>query len=137
MIRPQGWERRLSELIANWRSLPFAWGSHDCGTAALAAYEAVMQRRHPRPDSWTNEWEAGRLVHAHTLPGLADRWFGEGVDGWKAARRGDVVLIGSERQGRGRVALAVCIGAQVACPGEAGLEFESLQYGIRTWRVGD
>lgn len=134
-MRAPGWEVRLRAVVAAAERRPFEWGTHDCAMFSFAAYEAVTGRPHVRAEHWTSATEAARLLRSVPLLELGRRWFGEPVEGWATARRGDIVLIGSERQFLGQPALAVCVGGDVACPGEEGLQFEALRHSFHTWRI--
>lgn len=39
--RQDGWEARLTDLIAREQAKPFVWGGHDCATLAVAAVRAM------------------------------------------------------------------------------------------------
>jgi hypothetical protein len=133
-VRAPDWEQRLRALIRSAERRPFEWGVHDCALFAFAAYEAVTGRAHVHPETWANAAEAGRLLRAAPLIDRATAWYGQPV-GFQAIRRGDLVLIGSERQWLGQPALAVCVGVEVACPGEEGLQFEALRHSFCGWRI--
>lgn len=135
-MRAPGWELRLRELVEAAGSRPFEWGAHDCALFAIACHDAVTGLTHTRVDYWSSAADAARLLRAKPLRVLATEWFGDPVVGWKSARRGDVVMIGSERGFMGQPALAVCVGPTVACPGEKGLQFEALRHSFCTWRIG-
>jgi hypothetical protein len=136
VMRPSGWDRRLRELIAECRRVPFAWGSHDCVLFAFRNYKAMTGLEHDHAEVWTSQHDAARLLRVESLAVRADRWFGPSVEGWKTARRGDVTMIGSSRAFMGQPALAVVLGPSVACPGRDGLAFEKLELSFRTWRIG-
>lgn len=135
-MRAKGWEIRLRELVEGASSKPFEWGSHDCALFALAAFEAVTGAPVPRVDTWKDATSAARLLRDKPIRKFGREWFGEPVKGWKMARRGDIVLIGSNRSFMGQPAFAVCVGATVACPGEKGLQFEALRHSFLTWNIG-
>ena len=135
-VRAPGWDIRLRRLVEDAAAKPFEWGTHDCALFAFAAFEAVTGQPHRREERWTNAREAARLLDRVPLRRLGARWFGEPVEGWKQARRGDIVLIGSRRAFRGQPSLAVCVGVDVACPGEECLQFEALRHSFCTWKIG-
>lgn len=137
MIRRDGWEMRLRDLVKAARYKPFEWGAHDCCTFALDDFEAMIGRRVETTVRWSNIREAAALLQAASVADYADRWFGPAVEGWKTARRGDVVAIDAKRSPELKSPmLAVVVGAQVACPGEFGIEFARLDAAYFTWRVG-
>jgi hypothetical protein len=41
MVRTEGWDIRLAELVAAEQAAPFAWGRHDCATLAVAVVRAL------------------------------------------------------------------------------------------------
>lgn len=134
-MRPSGWDKRLRAFIEAAERKPFLWGEHDCALFAIAAHEVVTGRAVVREHHWSNAREAARLLRDLPLRDFGDRWFGPSVDGWNTARRGDIVLIGSDRAFMGQPALAVCVGPTVACPGGTGLQFEALRHSFCTWRI--
>ena len=135
-MRARGWELRLRGLIDAAGARPFEWGTHDCALFAIAAYEAVTGLPLVREDRWETARDAAKLLRRKPLRTLAAEWFGEPIDGWKTARRGDVVMIGAERGFMGQPALAVCVGPSVVCPGQKGLQFEALRHSFCTWHIG-
>lgn len=91
-MRGDGWELRLVAAIDAARDRPWAWGSHDCATFALACARAVAGGP-TRWDHWfgvhDDEASAHALIAANG--GLA-AMMGPGARGWKQAQRGDIAL---------------------------------------------
>lgn len=117
MARPQDWPQRLVRFVQSRRSMPFAWGSNDCASFALAWV------REMRPDAalpcapWSNEREAlERLAALGGLAGAAQAVLGDPIAAM-FAQRGDVVAQVID----GRVTLGVVIGSDLVGPGRDGV----------------
>ncbi|OOH86251.1 DUF6950 family protein [Comamonas kerstersii] len=127
------WEQRLGDLVAQRLSQPFVWGVNDCVLFAADCVHAVTGVD-PVPDlrgQWSDPGSAARaIVRAGGLEAaVQSRGFQQVAALF--AQRGDVVLHRRE----GVDALAVCVGASLAAPSEAGLMFFGLEHGVVAWRV--
>lgn len=136
LIRLDGWPARLVAFVETRRDLPFAWGGNDCVTFALGAVQAITGTTLKAP-GWTNEDEALRLlVELRGIEAATASLLGEPSDNWRRARRGDVALIGEEKNGGGVGPIMVCIGANLVGPGLDGLQTRPVTAAVKVWRVG-
>jgi hypothetical protein len=142
--RVDEWPRLLNALVEQFRTVPFIWGIHDCGTFSMACVAAITGRA-PNDTAVPRNTLQGylRLIAAQPdgILGLARPIFGPfgtEMDGWQNARRGDVVIINSPRVQQVGVpeAMGVCMGGTVACVGANGLEFVSLMDITKVFRIG-
>lgn len=133
MERLSDWEQRLGDVVAQRLAVPFAWGSNDCVLFAADCVFAMTGQ--DLVADWRGQWsDQSSAVRAIVRAGgLEAAVQGCGLEQIQPlfAQRGDVVL---HRQG-GVDALAVCVGANLAAPGEAGLMFIGLEHGVQAWRV--
>lgn len=136
MMRPDGWDMRLRELVETWRGRRFEWGVFDCCTLACDAYEAVMLQPPPNKPDWTDLTSAEALLAQQSVEAWISASLGEPVAGWAYARRGDLVSVDRLSPG-GLAAVGVCVGSLVACVGFDGLCFPPLSSVGATWRVGE
>lgn len=137
LIRPEGWEKRLKEFVDAYRFAPFVWGGNDCAGFAIAGYRAIMQCDPPNAPTWSDSKEAVALLREKSLEELTTIALGKPTDGWKMARRGDVVLIRSNIDTKFNQSLAICVGSLLAGAGKSAIAFIPLTQGLKTWRVGD
>lgn len=130
MSRHPDWPERLAAYIAGTRSLPFAWGWHDCGTFAAGAV-LVITGRDVRPDIWVDRRGAARLLRsAGGLAGVLDTALPR-LAAPTLAQRGDVVLVHTPQ----RQWLAVCDGAVAWAPARAGLAAAPMALVTIAWGV--
>jgi len=130
--RVQTWPEALMDFIEERRAAPLVWGENDC-----CAFAAEWVRRATGRDvfaPWAGYHTA--LAAARKVAdagGLEAIW--TGILGAPIAapfaKRGDVVLVLLED----RLSAAVCIGAQAAGPGEAGLVFVGMSTAQCAWAV--
>ena len=137
MRRVEGWEVKLRELVERHRFLPFRFGTNDCATMAAEDYVAMTGEAPPDFPAWRTATEADALLKEADLEALTTRSIGKPIEGWKRARRGDLVLIPSAFQSFSEKALAVCVGTLLASPGQNAISFVPLSRGLKTWRIGD
>lgn len=138
MRRAEGWETRLRHLIDDMRGVPFAWGSHDCCTFAVADYEAMLGEPPPKLPAWADYTSAQQLVADRALGDWLNDIVGAPLDGWAWARRGDLVLIaGKSKETPHGELIGVVGGSMICCLSMSGVAFLPLNRGIRTWRIGE
>lgn len=137
VTRREGWDIRLRELIDAARQRPFEYGIHDCSTFAMIELPRALSGDTPDIGiKWTNEAEALALLNDRSLEYYATQAFGEPVEGWKHARRGDFGLLATSPQTGNMPLLAVVIGAMAAVPGPHGLTFVKTDRLEKIWRLG-
>lgn len=131
-----GWESRLADYIEARRRTPFAWGLHDCctfaaGWVALATGTAPFPelRRHRTAYAATRALVRAGCRDAAAIATLA---LGPPLARTAFAARGDVVAIDVAP---GKPALGICLGADSAFAGAAGLLFLPATAVTRAWRV--
>ncbi|MFC0280314.1 DUF6950 family protein [Falsigemmobacter intermedius] len=130
-----GWEIRLHDEIEAAKGRPFSWGQHDCLTWAADVFAALTETP-SLADDWRSTYHTpkqalrvikrragvtnyGDAVSAHLGAPLPSVLF---------AQRGDLV------EGPGGK-IGVCVGADAAFAGEAGLHRIPLNECLRAWRV--
>lgn len=134
--RLPNWEARLASLIDDRRAARFEWGTNDCASfasdavMAITGFDPIVDLR-----GTYDEREALRRAgrDGHRLFELVPRFLGV-PEHPKLAQRGDIVAgsIGPSH----RVVLGVCLGAQWAVPGRAGLVFREMADAVSAWRIG-
>jgi len=131
--RVPDWPARLGAFVAHHFTLPFAWGSQDCGTFSadwglqLAGEDLLAELRGPR------RHERDGIRQARALGGVPAIMARAGLVSIAPAlaQRGDWLWL---PQGRRRV-LAVCTGLLAAAPGRHGLEQGSPMAAVMAWRL--
>lgn len=136
MNRPDGWEIRLRELIESARHKPFAWGSHDCATFAIEDYKAMTGEPPAFLFEWHDQQGAEAILAARSLEDMGRAMFGEPLEGWMAARRGDIALVSTTFAEPLHIAFGIVTGGTVAVPGAECLQFVPLRKVLKSWRVG-
>lgn len=132
--RIQNWPAALHAFIESRRSVPFAWGTHDC---CQFARRGVESQRGSDPAA------ALKLGHYKRAPGAAVvlRRLG-GIEALPGrcgleevrvpmAQRGFVLLAEFE----GKPTLGICVGDKAVFAGEHGLIFIAAKNCLRAWRV--
>lgn len=139
MMRPDGWDARLRELVETWRGRRFEWGVFDCCSLACDVYRTIMLQPAPNQPTWKDRADVDALLAEQPVEAWISASLGPPVTGWATARRGDLILVTSlsGRFAPGMPAVGVCVGALVACVGFEGLTFPPLSSGGATWRVGE
>lgn len=138
LARRPDWQQRLTALVVERMTMPFAWGANDCVTFAA---QAVLQMTDlpllpAGVPTWTSARQAFRELRA--FGGLAGAVRATGLQevGPRLAQRGDVVLLRAPgRPGSMRGALGICLGDRIAAPGIRGLTMAGLGEGVTAWRV--
>ena len=132
MIRHQDWPTRLVEYIEQSRTVPFAYGSHDCCQFAAKAVAALTGENPAAAWHYTNEIGAARLiVEAGGLEALITTAMGEPIHPSQAGR-GDVVLADLELG----PTIGVCLGRTCAFATDpVGVVFRPRAAARMAWRV--
>lgn len=134
------WPDRLVAYVESRRTMPFAWGPHDCFTFVTGAIEAITGTA-LYPATWTDALSAVREIEKHgSYEAMISSVLGPPSQNWREARRGDVVLAEAE-EGTRRAAIwrrpsMLCLGATLCGPGVDGLAFKPLTDAVTVWRVG-
>lgn len=139
VVRRDGWDVRLRELVDGARDRRFAYGVHDCCTFAMLELPRALSGEDFSGRigmEWTNDAEAFALLEETPLDAMVARAFGEPVENWKLARRGDIGLVDPGRHTGNLPLLAVVLGAMCAAPGELRLEFVKTSHLSKVWRLG-
>lgn len=136
-MRLEGWEGRLAAALEAVRARPYRIGESDCFRLACAVLEALTgtQRWPEFAGRYRTKGQARRLLwqHGGSFDAAFSWFFGADPVPGAQARRGDVVKFVDER---GEAHLGVCVGADVAVYGEAGLVFVPRRSCGHAWRVG-
>lgn len=137
--RLRDWETRLEAEMRARSAMPFAWGRHDCAMCAAGAIRAMtgVDLAKPLHGYKTARGARFRLDRHGGLGGLAEAVavrFVMAECAPRKARRGDVVLIETERgEALGIVWLN---GREAMVADEAGIEALPVALATRAWRVG-
>ena len=139
VVRRDGWDVRLRDMIEAARTKPFEYGVHDCCTLAMLELPRALSGEdfHGRIGmEWTNEAEAMALLDDRGLEYLVTRAFGDPVDGWKNGRRGDIAMVMPSPATGNMPLLGVILGLMAAVPAPAGLAFIKADRLEKVWRLG-
>lgn len=140
MPRADNWPRRLDDAVNAARSIPFAWGTHDCCIMAanlvyeITAVDIAADYRGTYSDA---EGAAAIIAAGGGLANLVQSVVGP--LGWTRtkpvlARRGDLVVFTSPDTGQ--PALGVCLGRESVFPAVGGgLGFIPTAECSTAWRV--
>lgn len=132
LFRAPGWEARLAVFLHERRSLPFAWGPHDCASFAIESVRVVTLFT-VWPVTWTTARAATQVIAAAGgLEAATSSRLGPASPNWHRLRRGDIALV----ETAGRPSLSVCTGQSLAGPGLDRLEHLPLTAAKACWRVG-
>lgn len=133
VLRKDGWESRLAELIESKRNIPFCWQTNNC-LGFVAEAEIAVQGFTEFPEAlrpMTNKFSAMRIIkkNADSL----DDWIDQKYQRISilSAQRGDICMIETPEG----AAVGVCIGHNATFVGQDGLEFVPMSLTIKAWRV--
>jgi hypothetical protein len=132
MTRLRDWQSRLSALLRERQSMPFAWGSNDCCTFAC---DAVLAMTGQDPAEGLRDHqdarEATETLRAHGgVRELGDARLGEPILP-ALGQVGDIGLVNAEN----RISLVVCVGEAWVGPGIAGLVRMPASAVLNAWRT--
>jgi hypothetical protein len=139
VIRRDGWDVRLRDLIEAARDRPFEYGVHDCSTFAMLELPKALSGEEFRGRigvEWADEKEAMALLDDRGLEYYVTRAFGEPVQGWRRGRRGDIAMVNPSPLTGNLPLLAVIVGAVAAVPAPDGLAFVKADRLEKVWRLG-
>jgi hypothetical protein len=135
VVRLEGWESRLNDVIESARHTPYKLGTHDCFRVACMAVEALTGIDHwPKWEGrYSNRREALILIHQYGggFTPAASKLFGCEPVSMRFARRGDIAEYADAEQH-----LGVCLGERVAVLGAEGLHYAPLLVCRHAWRIG-
>lgn len=141
MKRADGWEKRFHAMLDAKRGVVFEWGVNDCCTFTIENYRAIMGAEPAGVPRWSNEVEALELERQKPFEEWLTAVYGEPLEGYAWARRGDVVMVAADANSApvasGLHAFGVAGGTMIVCLGLAGLAFVPLERGLKTWRIGE
>lgn len=134
MIRQDGWEQRLEELVQANRNTPFAWGAFDCTrfvhTALLAIYgESPFDKYDQEHASEEQAYEYLKTLNLKSAWGLVGRHAKKVEPAF--AQRGNII---GHVSGNGQ-SLGVCLGSIFAAPSDDGLVFLSMSEAKKAWSL--
>lgn len=133
LMRHQDWPLRLSRMVAESRTIPFAWGTHDCCLFAANVVQELTGIDHAADlrGKYASALEATRILKARGgVRGAATAAFGAEINP-KLAQRGDVVLVNGDHG----ESLAICLGTHCAAPAESGLATLPMSQAVTAWRI--
>jgi hypothetical protein len=145
-VRSQHWATRaLHQFLVNARSLPFAWGSHDCALFAANGIEAMTGVDIASEFRGLYTDEASAKAAIEKVAGVFNGTVEDAAVYCAAkhglvelvhplmAQRGDLVVL--EDSGRVIAGLVHLSGREIVCAGEKGLKKISITNVKRAWRV--
>lgn len=130
------WPRRLSAYVSERRSLPYAYGSNDCGSFVIDGIAAMtgadLLPNVVRPVSAIGA-QRFLIVNGYCdVEGLMTALLGDRLPSPKVAQRGDVVSFESG----GETHLALVVSSAAATPGRDGLLWVPRALWRAGWKVG-
>lgn len=132
--RRRDWPRRLDHAVELAGRRVFRWGRWDCALFAADCVQAMTGHDFAAAfrGRYGSEIEALRLAGG-SLEDLADRLLGRGTANVARARRGDVVLVDTDRGPA--LAVVALDGMHVWCAAPAGLCRLPLADARKAWRI--
>lgn len=127
------WYAALDAHFASHENLPFAWGTNDCCTFA-ADWVLLATENDPMADvrGLDSAFAAHSALEAEGgMLAAVDARMGNHIPG-PFAQAGDIAMITLDN---GYNAMAVCIGAFLAVPGDEGIQLVTMDRAEATWRV--
>lgn len=138
-MRPEGWERRLHDLIKAASGRPFSWDGPerwDCCLFVAACVEAMTGRDFAAPYRGTYDSAAGAARRMIEVAGggveaVATHALGVPLDHPNFAQRGDVVSVETPDG----LALGINAGNRIYVAGHDGLVALPVTAALKAWRV--
>lgn len=133
-MRLPDWQVHFERFIEEHRTLPFAWGKHDCCLFAANSVFAITGIDYAKDfrDTYNSTSSAARVIAKFgDLESVAIHLLGYPPVSVMYADIGDVILTNQD----GRDLLAVCNGSTMLAPGEHGLVTLETYTGLRTWKI--
>lgn len=136
-MRLEGWEARLAGVLEATRGRPYRLGESDCFRLACEVQAALtgVDRLPEFSGRYRTKGQAKRLIarYGASFDAAFSWFFGVAPVAVPQARRGDVVKFVDDA---GEAHLGVCVGAEVAVYGPAGLVFVPRAACALAWRIG-
>jgi cell wall-associated NlpC family hydrolase len=132
-VKPQGFAEQLAAFTTARRSIPYAWGTHDCVTTAA---DWVLEIRGTDPieairGTWDSEAGAAAVLEAQGgLIAALDARFPRIAR--SMAQRGDLVLV---KDATGQPSLAICVGSHAWAPGQDEALLTPMRLAMLAWDV--
>lgn len=130
--RLDGWQKLLSDYLAERRNMPFEWGKQDCmafvakGVEALTGHDFFTEYS----DYHDEESAAALLARNRGVAGIIIACLGESSKNILEATRGDVVLVNTPELSGGIVDDS---GRHIALVNRQGLIRVPLSAAVRVW----
>lgn len=117
--------------------MPFAWGPNDCVSFGIAAVQTITGAL-VREVTWTTALDAAREIDREGgLERAISSVLGTPHDNWRRARRGDVVLTGSNELAADEGGpVMLCVGDRIVGPGVDRMQALPMSMARKVWRVG-
>lgn len=133
VMRRHDWPERLAAFLEERRNVRFRWGENDCVLFAADAVQAMTGVDLAAP--WRGQWDSrasatDALGRAGGLLAAVDMIL-PAYDSPTMAGRGDLAAFAT----RGRIGLAVCVGAQAIAPSALGWQARPMGDALAAWRV--
>lgn len=130
-VKPEGWEKRLNQCIAELTNKPFAWGIHDCSLFALDCVDAQLNTSFAK--DWRGKYRS--MTGAYRILDGAGG-YSEILKGYgfikkpiEQAKRGDLAFIG------GDLAMGVVIGDRIIATAQDGLKSVPISRALYIWEL--
>lgn len=136
--RVNNWPERLALFIEEKRAQPFDWVANNCcffaadWVAIVRGFDPAAGLREIVRDAATARRVLAAVHGARTVADVTLRAQGCAAIPPAQARRGDVVAIETEAEGS---ALGVCLGAEAAFAGPAGVVCRPMREAVAAWRI--
>lgn len=135
ILRRIDWPQRLSTYINERRSMPYAYGTNDCGSFVVDGIAALTGRLLvPMEDRPTSQFAAAKFLvpFGGSVETWMDTLLGTRLPTPKLAQRGDVVSF----EAAGEFHLALVAGTDAATPGESEILWVRRALWHAGWKVG-
>lgn len=121
-IKPEGWEKRLNDLITEKARKPFSWGIHDCTLFAIDCADAQLGTEIAKEFRGKYRSAKGGYAILEEMGGFKKAFesYGFKAKPIEQARRGDLAFIG------GDLAMGVVMGDRIIATGLNGLKSVSI-----------
>ena len=128
VLRKDGWETRLADLIDSKRNIPFCWQTNNC-LGFVAEAEIAVQGFTEFPEAlcpMTNKFSALRIIKKNA----------DSLDDWIDQKYQRISILSAQRGDSCMVeTFGVCIGHNATFVGLDGLEFVPMSLTIKAWRL--
>lgn len=133
MTRFPDWQLKFAACVDKHRSIPFAWGTHDCvlwASNVILAMTGIDPAKAYR-GKYNSALTAAKIIGTTGLGAMASQALGKTPVDVKMANVGDLLLVKQD----GQELLAICNGDTVLAPGKNGLITLPISLAVQAWRI--